>query len=146
VIFPDPVPGLVVRYSFLWHREHLEGREEGQKDRPCAIIAAIGTKEPGETRVLVLPITHNLPDDLRLAIELPPGVKERLGLDTERSWIIISEWNEFLWPGPDLRPVPGADRTTIAYGFLPPGLFRIVRERFLALARQGQAQRVTRTE
>ena len=37
---PAAKPGLVIRYSYLWYREHLEGREEGQKDRPCAIIAA----------------------------------------------------------------------------------------------------------
>ena len=37
---PLPVPGLVIRYSYLWHSEHLAGREEGTKDRPCAIIAA----------------------------------------------------------------------------------------------------------
>ena len=35
---PKPVPGLVIRYSYLWHREYLEGREDGQKDRPCAIV------------------------------------------------------------------------------------------------------------
>jgi hypothetical protein len=39
------------------YREHLEGRDEGQKDRPCAIVAALRTDENGDTRVLVLPIT-----------------------------------------------------------------------------------------
>ena len=47
---PKPVPGLVVRYSYLWHREYLAGREEGQKDRPCAIVAAIRADEAGITR------------------------------------------------------------------------------------------------
>ena len=26
--FPDPHPGLVIRYAYLWKREHDEGREE----------------------------------------------------------------------------------------------------------------------
>jgi len=41
VPLPAPVPGLVIRYSYLWHSEHLAGREEGEKDRPCAIVAAL---------------------------------------------------------------------------------------------------------
>jgi hypothetical protein len=49
------LPGLVIRYSYLWHAEYLEGREEGKKDRPCAIVAAIRCDESGSTRVLVLP-------------------------------------------------------------------------------------------
>ena len=39
---PKPVAGLIIRYSYLWYREHLEGRDEGQKDRPCAIVARGG--------------------------------------------------------------------------------------------------------
>ena len=66
---PIPVPGLVIRYSYLWRSEHLERREEGQKDRPCAIVAAIRADESGVTRVLVLPITHRPPDDAGLAVE-----------------------------------------------------------------------------
>jgi hypothetical protein len=34
--------------------------------------------------------------------------------------------NRFVWPGPDLRPIPGS-RQTFVYGMLPPRLFaRIV--------------------
>jgi hypothetical protein len=38
--------------------------------------------------------------------------KRRLGLDAEQSWIMITEANGFVWPGPDLRPVPGRDGST----------------------------------
>jgi hypothetical protein len=40
------------------------------------------------------------------------------------------EWlhNRFRWPGADLQPVPGKTAGTYAYGVLPPGLFRQVRE------------------
>jgi hypothetical protein len=71
LVLPIPVPGLVIRYSYLWHSEYLAGRDEGQKDRPCAIIAAIRKDEGGETRVLVLPITHSKPDREAAAIEFP---------------------------------------------------------------------------
>jgi len=32
---PDPQPGLVISYSYLWHHEHRAGREEGLKSRPA---------------------------------------------------------------------------------------------------------------
>jgi hypothetical protein len=131
VAFPRPVPGLVIRYSYLWRRERLLGREEGAKDRPCAIVAAVNV-EAGGARVLVLPVTHTSPADPDAAVELPAPVKARLGLDEGRSWVVLSEWNEFVWPGPDLRRVPGKDNDSIAYGMLPPRLFMAIRERFLS--------------
>ncbi len=144
---PAPVPGLVIRYSYLWHSEHLAGREEGQKDRPCAIVAALRpADDAGETRVLVLPVTHSPPAQAALAVEIPARVKERLRLDGERSWVVLSEWNEFTWPGPDLRRAPGADDSSVAYGMLPPSFFATIRDRFLALVTARAARRVSRTE
>jgi hypothetical protein len=145
VTLPAPEPGLVIRYAYLWLREHQAGREEGVKDRPCALVLAI-TEESGDRRVTVVPITHTPPDDLSTVIELPAATKARLGLDADRSWIVLTEGNEFLWPGPDLRPVPGSDPSSVTYGPLPPRLFDIVRERFLALMHQRNAQRAARTE
>lgn len=144
---PAPRPGLVIRYSYLWYSEHLAGREEGQKDRPCAIVAALRPAEDaGETRVLVLPVTHSPPAPDSAAVEIPVRIKERLRLDAERSWVVLSEWNEFIWPGPDLRRAPGGDESSVAYGMLPPSLFAAIRDRFLALATARAARRVTRTE
>ena len=39
--------GHVFRYSYLWHWQHLEGREEGDKDRPCLVLALVTTLEDG---------------------------------------------------------------------------------------------------
>lgn len=142
---PKPVPGLVIRYSYLWYSEYLEGREEGQKERPCAIIASIQANESGNTRVLVLPITHSPPDHASLAVEIPAKVKQRLQLDDARSWVVLSEWNEFIWPGPDLRRLPGADDSSVAYGMLPPRLFASIRDRFLTLVDSRAAAQVRRT-
>lgn len=142
--FPVPVPGLVIRYSYLWHLDHLAGREEGDKDRPCAIVAAI-TRKADETRVLVLPVTHTPPGKDVPAVEIPLVTKQRLGLDDATSWIIVSEWNEFVWPGPDLRRIPDKDSSTVAYGVLPPALFFRIREAFAREVRARRAKPVTRT-
>jgi hypothetical protein len=146
VPIPDPVPGLVIRYSYLWQSEFEAGRDEGVKDRPAAIVAAIVNDADGAKRVLVLPITHTSPTDPRTAIEIPTAVKRRLGLDAEPSWIVVVEANEFIWPGPDLRRVPSDADGNVSYGFLPPGLFARVRSAFIAAVERRRVARVPRTE
>lgn len=141
---PTPHAGLVIRYSYLWKREYDAGREEGSKDRPCAIVLAV-TDDEGESQVMVLPVTHTPPGEPADAVEIPRPTKQRLGLDGARSWIVITEVNEFIWPGPDLRPVPGSEGS-IVYGVLPPRFFNEVRERFLARANRRGAARVRRSE
>ncbi len=143
--FPEPYVGLVIRYAYLWKREFDAGRDEGSKDRPCAIVMAV-RDEDGERQVWVLPITHSPPANPADAIEIPTATKNRLGLDSERSWVVITEANEFSWPGPDLRPVPGRDASTIAYGALPPRFFAFVRDRFLQRDQDEKSVRVKRTE
>jgi hypothetical protein len=145
VSWPRPQPGLVIRYSYLWHREALAGREEGVKDRPCAVILAF-QDEDGRTRVYALPITHSAPASGEDAVEIPAVVKARLGLDGARSWVVVDEANLFHWPGPDLRFLPGKGPESAVYGFLPPAFFRVVRDRFLAADRAKKAVLVARTE
>jgi hypothetical protein len=125
VPLPDPFPGLVLHYSYLWHDEHRRGLEEGTKNRPCVIVLAV-TSDDGETVVTVVPVTHAAPQTKGEAVEIPRVTKMRLGLDEGRSWIVVSEINRFVWPGVDLLPVPG--KGGYDYGVLPPGLFRQVRE------------------
>ena len=110
---PAPRPGLVIRYSYLWAREAEDGRDEGVKDRPCAIVLVV-LDERDRQRVQVLPVTHSPPDDPRDALEIPQPVKARLGLDHERSWIVLTELNEFIWPGPDLHFLPGRGPESVA--------------------------------
>ncbi len=59
---PDPTPGLVIGYAYLWRDEARSGQEEGRKDRPCVIILSVQTLR-GETVVTVAPITHAPPSD-----------------------------------------------------------------------------------
>jgi hypothetical protein len=142
VTLPKPTPGLVIRYSYLWHAEFLEGREEGEKDRPCAIVLAVKS-EDDKTIATVLPITHSMPKSLELAIEIPAAVKKRLGLDSARSWVVFGEFNRFTWPGPDLRRVPGRDDASIAYGSLPPRFLTELQKQFYA-AYTAQRLRIVR--
>jgi hypothetical protein len=130
VTLPEPKPGLVIRYSYLWRTEEVSGREEGVKDRPCAVLVAVVDAQ-GRKTVAALPITHSAPSRPEDAVEIPLGAKARLGLDDERSWIITTEMNLFLWPGHDLRPTKRGDLSSIAYGTLPAELFTRVRESFL---------------
>jgi hypothetical protein len=55
---PNPEPGLVISYSYLWHHEHRAGQEEGEKDWPSVIVLAVEGKAEGAMIVTVLPITH----------------------------------------------------------------------------------------
>ncbi len=141
--FPKPQPGLVIRYSFLWRAQAARGQDEGEKDRPCAVVLTTANDE-GDTVVIVLPITHTPPRQPDLAVEIPASTKKRLGLDGERSWIVVTDANRFIWPGPDLRPrVPG-DASSVAYGLLPAKLFIEVRDRLAAAIAARRAGAVTR--
>lgn len=117
----------------------------GVKERPCAIILVV-FDEANKRRVRVLPITHTRPYVAEDAVEVPGPTARRLGLDSEQSWIVISEANDFIWPGPDLRPVRPGDPSSVAYGFLPPRLFRAVRERLVERHRDRRLAAVPRSE
>jgi len=145
VKLPVPEPGLVIRYSYLWASEAQLRREEGVKDRPCAIVLVV-RNEADDLIVRVLPVTHSPPNDPQEALEMPAATKARLGLNAERSWVVLTESNEFAWPGPDLRPAVPGDAGSVAFGFLPPRFFRALRDRLVELHRQRRHARVSRTE
>ncbi len=78
----------------------------------------------------VLPVTHRQPDDPAAAVEIPRAIKKHLSLDDERSWVIVSEGDQFVWPGHDLRKVRNTDQYD--YGYLPPRFFKVVLAAFWA--------------
>lgn len=140
---PTPHPGLVISYSYLWVGEHSHGVDEGRKDRPCAIVLRRQIVE-GVSIVSVVPITHTPPADPADAVAMPPGLKRHLGLDGNPSWIVISELNDFVWPGPDLRPIPGKTGR-FDYGVLPPSFFRKLQEAIFDRLRMKKVGVVPRT-
>jgi hypothetical protein len=138
-----PEAGLVISYAYLWHSEFVEGLEEGHKDRPCVIIG-VEPQMDDAIRVLVVPITHSSPVEVSLVQEIPEVIKRHLRLDEGRCWIMLSEWNEFQWPGPDLRRSAPGD--SLIYERLPPRFFEKTRQRFVELAGAGRSRPVKRTE
>ena len=144
--FPEPVPGLVIRYSYLWWREYERGQEEGVKDRPCAVIMVVADDQ-GNKVVTVLPVTHTPPSGIALAVEIPYATKQRLGLDAEQSWVVLTEANRFVWPGPDLRiKEPGGDPESMAYGLLPRALFKRITDKFVEAVEARLAHVIRRTQ
>jgi len=140
---PAPEPGLVLNYAYLWHDKHRAGSAEGRKDRPSVIVLCTTRQADQAVIVTVLPITHAAPRDSSSAVEIPHAIKQRLGLDAARSWIVIAEGNEFVWPGYDLRKVPNTD--AFEFGFLPPRFFNQVRNAFVAFNRAGQSASIPRS-
>ena len=141
--FPLPEPGLVLNYAYLWHDEYRRGHDEGRKDRPSVIVLCVTRAEDQAVVVTVLPITHAPPKDFASAVEIPQEIKRHLGLDDARSWIVIAEGNEFIWPGYDLRKVPNTD--SYEYGFLPPRYFIRLRDAFVACHKAGNSQSMPRS-
>lgn len=138
---PEPRPGLVIHFNYLWRREQAAGQENARKARPCAIVVALKWSPEGSTVVAVCAVTHQQPLPSTDAVEIPLAVKRHLGLDDARSWIVTDEINEFEWPGFDLQPNA---RGEFAYGYLPPKLHDIVRQRLLANIHKGAVDRVRR--
>jgi len=135
---------MVISYAYLWRGEHDQGRDEGTKNRPAVIVLA-ATDIEGETIVIAAPVTHSAPRSPEDAIEIPTATKARLGLDSERSWVVVNEVNRFVWPGPDLARVPGSPRR-FDYGFLPPRFFKKITSQILDRARAHKLKEVRRQE
>jgi hypothetical protein len=100
----------------------------------------------GREVVPVVPITHTPPIDAADAIEIPAALKAQLGLDAQRSWIVIAETNDFLWPGPDLRPILGRRRGRFDFGTLPPRFFAYLCGRILAAHHRRKLVRISRSD
>jgi hypothetical protein len=139
---PSPETGLVLSYAYLWHHKHQAGREEGRKNRPSVIVLTVERPKDGATLVTVLPITHAEPTEPEAAVELPVAVKRRLGPDDTRSWVMVHEGDEFVWPGYDLVKIPHTEGYD--YGFLPPRFFKQVVDAFVAFHRTGRGRRFQR--
>ena len=138
---PEPKPGLVIRYDYLWTHNAAAGRDQG-KERPACLIAAMdSTASP--RFVVILAITHTRPNKNTVGVEIPARVRERLGLGDVPSWVIVSEHNVDEWPNSGLAPLPGRSGA-FSYGFIPPRLFAQVKAKFLELYEKGQSSGVRR--
>lgn len=141
-----PERGSVIRYAYLWADENARGLEEGRKDRPTLVLTLSIRGADGTVEVLVLPITRTPPIRASDAVLLPQDIKHRIGLDNAPSWIVTTEANAFVWPGPDIRSVPGRTPTTMIYGRVSDSLLRQVARSYLANRERQRSQLVKRTD
>ena len=116
---PDPQIGQIVRFDYLWRDEQMNGRTEGAKERPCAIVIALRPDEKGDPSVMLAPITHAPPRSNQVSLEIPSQAKAATGLDEERSWLVLSEINLVKWSDAGIIP---AHKGQWLYGALPRGL------------------------
>ena len=141
-----PERGSVIRYAYLWADENDRGQEEGKKDRPAIVLALSIKQKDGSAELLVLAVTHTPPSAESDAVAFPLDIKRQIGLDDEPSWIVTTEANSFIWPGPDIRPVPGRSPATVIYGRVPDGLLKAVAQSYLANRDRQRERLVARTE
>lgn len=113
------------------------------KDRPAVVVIARIVRET-LTEITVAPVTHSAPNDPHDAVEIPARVKRQLGLNQARSWIVTSELNRFVWPGPDIRVAPGRD--TPLYDAIPELLFDQLRMAVNRHVAAGRLKVTKRTE
>ena len=107
------------------------------------VVVATIVKD-GKTQLLVAPVTHAQPERDTDAIEIPWPVKQQLGLDIALSWIVLTELNRFIWPGPDIRLAPGHESPL--YDAIPDWLFVDVRDGVVRHNRAGKLNITKRTE
>ena len=101
------------------------------KDRPVAVVLLTRNVD-GLDLVHVVPLSTKPPAPGDHGIEVPDAVRRQLGLSGGRSWIVVSEWNRYTWPGYDTRPIPGREPET-SYGFIPSSLLRRVLDAMVAI-------------
>ncbi|MGH7056763.1 MAG: hypothetical protein ACREFZ_02620 [Acetobacteraceae bacterium] len=126
---PELTIGLVVRYEYLWHRR-TGTSDAANRERPACVVATFRRRGRLDDFVVYLPISHTVPSGDEEGVELPDNVKAKAGLDSARQWILISECNIDAWPS-DLRQLPHQPGR-FHYGHLPPSMFKILRDRFVA--------------
>lgn len=95
------------------------------------MIVVARTTIGDRVQLLFAPVTHSEPQ-VGEGVEVPRPVKRHLGLDADRSWIVTTELNRFIWPGPDIRVAPGGEDPF--YGTIPAKLFEVMKASLLSKA------------
>jgi hypothetical protein len=139
---PDPTPGLVVRYDFLWKDEAKRGWQEGAKERPCAVVLSYQRTKDGELMAVLAPITHSRPEKGQAALPIPQKVGRYLRLDSDQSWIKLDELNVTLWNDPGIVPAEAGKQWE--YGRLPQGLWQPAVDTIRTLAREKRVAMIDR--
>jgi hypothetical protein len=108
----------------IWARPEC-GRRHGGPEEPALCDRVTAVDDDGDTLVYVAPITHSRRGP-GTAVELPAGVKRRLGLDASASWVVTSELNRRIWP------ISGNSPDVFSWGYLPVELMEAVKLQIVA--------------
>ena len=136
---PNPFPGLVVGYSYLWHQDYKLERDFSENPATYGVILSV-REELGDKIVLVAALTDLQPRNTE-GVALPDATRERLGLPSAQYWIITSEVNRFIWPGPDLRSADSVSKNEL--NVLPPILFESIKSSIHTLSKRDQMKTLT---
>ncbi len=79
----DLAPGDMVIYPYLWDWQAKEGKQVGEKRRPCVVILRTETPE-GTPLVALLPITTQPIKDYKTRVMVPVEERRRLGMSMYR--------------------------------------------------------------
>ena len=118
---PEPVPGLVIGYEFLFREDAAAGRENANRPHPCGLILV--TEDGPHRRVRLVAISHSPPSPSEAGhhLQLTSAECRQMGLDSGDHWINLRDINSFDWPGYDLRPI--APGRSYVFGRMSKGTF-----------------------
>lgn len=102
------------------------------------VVFNVRSHAGGVVEVFVAPVTTQPPRGESRAVEMPAGVREHLSLGDARCWIVATELNGFIWPGPDVRPIRRGDDIGPYYGKVPGRLLETVRTVMRTHAQDGR--------
>jgi hypothetical protein len=119
-----PQTGLVIRYQFLWPREHARGAEHGRKARPACVVVPLNVATKA---VVLFPLTTQEPSPDRLFLRVPDTERQRLRLrGSTATWLLLDEANSDVLPGSDhIEPITH-DPLVYAYGYFSQAFMRQV--------------------
>ncbi len=102
MVLPEPRPGLVIGYDFLFREQADAGMENASKPHPAVIV--IVDRRDARDRVSVVAVSHSPPSpgQARHHLKLAPAECAQMGLDADDHWINLRDINAFDWPGFDL--------------------------------------------
>ena len=118
---------------------------DSRKVRSGSLFAAVRGREADGHRFLDNAVKHGA---TAILCEAVPAGLSLTGADLAQGpvWIVVTDANRFIWPGPDLRPRKIGDATSVAYGVLPATVYEELRAKFIKAVEARLAAAVPRTQ
>ncbi len=139
---PEPQPGQIIRFDYLWKREEERGAMQGMKDRPCVVLAKTTCEHTGAEAVIVCPITHSPPYEDQECVRISKKDSRQMGLSKSEQWVKTDEANVVPWSDPGIiRATP----TKWLFGRVPKYAFEAIRQSVLDCSKKQRLEMVNRS-